>query len=98
MDALLPFVNQWGPVGALTFVVLLIVTGRLVPKSTAERWASDARTERDIWERVAVQAQERLDLKDGVVGAQLEAARVTAKMVRALQTTVEAEDDGDEGS
>lgn len=57
----LPIPGDWilqgGAVGMLAFVVLLILTGRLVPRSMYQALAED----RDYWRTAALKAGEQVD-------------------------------------
>lgn len=84
----LPIVSNWGPGALLAFAVFLIVTGRLVPRSVMDQ---QIRLRDEIIEKL----QQSLDRRDGVVPAQLEAARVVEKLMTDLkaQTDTGVKDD-----
>lgn len=77
--------------GLLALVILLILTGRLVPyqmlrdaRAEAERWRKAYELERDARQRLAEHAE-----------AGIEAARTTTAVLRALPVVAAAEGDPD---
>ncbi len=67
------WITQGGAVGLLTIVVLLILSGRLIPRSTYRALERD----RDHWQEAALKAIGHADQL-------LPAARITTEMVTAL--------------
>lgn len=67
------WVAQAGPVGLLAIAVLLVLTGRLVPR----RAVKDLEQDRDYWREAALKAQGHTDVL-------LPAAEITTAVARAL--------------
>lgn len=81
-DLLSPSAVQGGSVGLLALVVLMVLRGLLVPRSTLK----DMREERDTW-RSAYQESEASRRKDQAhVGELLELSRTAIPLLRALPT------------
>lgn len=73
------WVVQGGAVGLLSFVVLLIFMGWLIPRSTYRQLERD----RDHWREVAMTAMEQSD-------ALLPAAQITSEVTRAMYDATSA--------
>jgi hypothetical protein len=74
-------ITQWGPGTLLVLVVILILTGRLVPRSALE----DQRKETALW-RTAAQTEQATNIKNAdTIANYAEAALVTQKVMTALQ-------------
>ncbi|MCX5209829.1 hypothetical protein OG689_11085 [Kitasatospora sp. NBC_00240] len=71
---------QGGAVGVVTLIVLLILTGRLVPRRTYE----DMREERDTWRAAHQVSEEARHVAQDQNGELLEVARVAVPLLRAL--------------
>jgi hypothetical protein len=94
---------QGGAVGVLVVVLMMVFTGRLVPRSVLEdvRRDRDARlaelaAERDSWKGAHAVSEEARHLDQDSVRELLEVARTTEHVMRALpspRTTVEGVSD-----
>jgi hypothetical protein len=71
---------QGGAVMLLAATVWLVMTGRLVPRSTVE----DARADRDGWRKTAEAEQEINRIRANQFDELLELARTTDQVIRAL--------------
>lgn len=78
-----------GSIGLITLAVVMIYTGRLVPKSTHE----ETRADRDAWKAAHDEIKKSLDASEearGVQARQLEQLLETAKATEQLMTTIQA--------
>jgi hypothetical protein len=74
-------ITQWGPGTLLVLVVILILTGRLVPKSALD----DQKKETAMW-RTAAQTEQQTNISNSATIANYaEAALVTEKVMSTLQ-------------
>lgn len=73
-------VGLLAPSGLLAFTIFLILTGRLVPRSTYK----DALEERDKWHKAADMSEHARDLEAEANRELLELARTTVALLRAL--------------
>lgn len=73
-------VGVLAPSGLLALAVLLVLTGRLVPRSTYK----DALEERDKWHKAADMSEHARDLDAEANRELLELARTTVALLRAL--------------
>jgi hypothetical protein len=83
---------QGGAAGILTFVVLAILVGRLVPRKSledvrADRDARLAREEKrgDEWRAAALAQEERADVQSRQIELLLEANRTTNALIEGLK-------------
>lgn len=90
-----------GAVGILSVVVYLILTGRLVPRSTLEdvrkdrdERVSEARERESYWRTTADKQQEVISVLGANVGDLLEQGRTTLAIVAALPRPREAHERG----
>lgn len=60
--SLSPETLQYGAGGLVGLVVLLVLTGRLVSRSTARMFVDQANRTADMWQRTAEKESERADL------------------------------------
>lgn len=93
MESLLPFIGTWSPWTILSFVVLAIVRGWLVPRSVLEDRLKDAYAQRDIWKEVADGKQQLLDRKDGIIPAQVETAKTLEHLISSIRENVKPPED-----
>ncbi|TXS39701.1 hypothetical protein [Streptomyces sp. t39] len=84
-------VGDAGAIGLVVIVVLLILTGRLVPRSTVEdvRADRDARlaeltSERDTWRDAHKESEVARQVAQGQVGELLELSRTADHLLRSL--------------
>jgi hypothetical protein len=73
-------VTEAGPTALLALVVLLILTGRLVPRSTLQ----DMREERDTWRAAHTESETARQAEREQVGELLEMARLGNQVLNAL--------------
>lgn len=73
-------VFQGGAAGLVTLIVVLILTGRLVPRRTYE----DMREERDTWRAAHKVSEEARHLEQEHTGELLELSRTAIPLLRAL--------------
>lgn len=71
---------QGGAVGLLAIVVLMVLTGRLVPRSTLQ----DMRDERDTWRAAHTASEEARQLEREQVGELMEMARIGGHILTSL--------------
>jgi len=76
---------QLGAVGVVILFVLLLATGRLVPRSVAKALVDQANTTTARWQAAAEASDERADLFARQNGELLAAMRTVETLVRALQ-------------
>jgi N-formylglutamate amidohydrolase len=88
--------TQAGAVGLLALVVLLVVTGRLIPRSVAKDRLEEAHKSLDqanhtaeLWQQAAAAGDQRADL---AVKAMLEQAATSARIEALLRTLVPGKD------
>lgn len=82
-------ISQLGAGAILAIVVLLILTGRLVPRSTLE----DVRQERDTWREAHGVSEEARHVAQGQVGELLELSRAAGNVLGSLPRPGEVTDD-----
>jgi hypothetical protein len=73
-------VSAAGPTTLLTLVVLFILTGRLVPRSTLQ----DMREERDTWRAAHAKSEAAREAERQLVDELLETARLGNQMLASL--------------
>ncbi|WNI15585.1 hypothetical protein [Actinacidiphila sp. ITFR-21] len=73
-------ISQGGPVGLLSLGVVLILTGRLVPRSTLR----DVQTERDTWREAHRVSEEARRLDREQLGELAELGRTSTRLLTAL--------------
>jgi len=83
---LLPFVKDWGPASVLTFIVLLIVMGRLIPRRTMNDRLADRDKIISMQEETITNLASALKTGKSATAAQIESAKTVEQMVRALPT------------
>lgn len=83
--AILPFIGSWTPETLLAFVMFALIKGWLIPRATHDKVVVEKDKQIAIWEAVAVKYKASLELKDGVVPAQLESAKTTEQLILALR-------------
>jgi len=74
---------QLGAVGLLGVFVLMLATGRLMPRSTAKALVDQANAGRDFYRSAAAASDERADLIARQNGELLQAMRTVETLVRA---------------
>lgn len=75
---------QLGAVGVVFLFVLLMATGRLVPRSTARALVDQANANASRWQAAAEASDERADLVTRQNGELMSALRTVETLVRAL--------------
>lgn len=78
-------VGSLGAGGLLAIVILMILTGRLVPRSTLE----DMKQERDTWRAAFQESEQARHLAQEHSGELLELSRTAVPLLRALPTAEE---------
>lgn len=78
-----------GAVALLTLVVLLILTGRLVPRRTHE----DALTDRDNWREAFLKSEAARQMEHEQTGELLEMARLGGNILTALPRPGQADEE-----
>lgn len=63
-----PIIAQGGPWALISFVVFLIVTGRLVPRISVDREVSAETRRAEDWKAAALADRARADLRDDQIG------------------------------
>jgi hypothetical protein len=76
---------QWGAWGIVAIFVLLLATGRLVPRTTAKALVDQANANASRWQAAAEAADERADLVAKQNGELVSVMRSVEGLVRALQ-------------
>lgn len=76
------FLAQWGLAG---LVLLAVLFGRLIPRSTHERELAQAAARGDEWRDIAQRQDARNDLLTAQVGELLELARTGNAVIQSLQ-------------
>ncbi len=94
MDAILPFIGQWGPGGILAFVCLAVLKGWLVPRSVMDERVKEAFYQRDIWKEASQTKDAIIEKKEAAASAQVETARILEHLILSLKKNVEPPDDG----
>lgn len=75
-----------GAAGLLSAVVIMILTGRLLPKSSVEERLADKDRQIETWHRAYERALEVQDLQRSHITELLEATRTTTHVIQALPT------------
>ncbi|MET9222304.1 hypothetical protein ABZX65_26560 [Streptomyces sp. NPDC003300] len=83
-------VAQGGAVGLLALVVLMVLTGRLVPRRTYD----DLLRERDTWRETAQAAEEVTRVQQRQVGELLELSRTAGHVLTSLPHPSQAQVQG----
>ena len=73
-----------GATGLLAIVVIMILRGSLVPRSTFDTMREDKDKQIDIWKNAYDRAVSVQDEQRGQVSALLDGNRVTAQVIRSL--------------
>lgn len=73
-------VVQGGAAGLLALVVLLVLTGRLIPRRTYD----DLREERDMWRQAFHESESARHLEREQAGESLELGRTAVSVLKAL--------------
>lgn len=84
MEAFAGMIGSWGPTTLLAFVILAIVTGRLVPKQTMDDRLSEADKRQAVLEKVIENQQRTIELKDASMRAGVESAKTVKQLVESL--------------
>lgn len=74
------FIEHWGPGGLLTLVVLLVLSGKLVPRSTLR----DTQRERDQWRVAAEKDGETLGQVLSISKELLDLSRTNNHLIESL--------------
>ena len=85
-------IGSWGPTTLLAFVILAIITGRLVPKQTMDDRLAEADKRQAVLEKVIENQQKTIDLKETSSQAGLESAKTVKQLVEALPQPSASED------
>lgn len=73
-----------GATGLLAVVVILVLTGRLVPKSTVEDLRADKDKQIEIWRTAYETSMSAQEVQREHISALLEAAETTTHVIQAL--------------
>lgn len=73
-----------GATGLLAFVVILILRGSLIPRSTVDQMRADKDQQIKTWKDAYEISQRAVDLKDRQIDTLLEATRTTTHVVTAV--------------
>jgi hypothetical protein len=83
-----------GATGLLAVVVLLILNGRLVPKSTLDEVRADKDMQIGIWKAAYETSMSAQDVQRGHIAALLEANRATTHVIQAIPQAVHLNNEG----
>jgi hypothetical protein len=86
------YIGSWGPTTLLAFVILAIVTGRLVPKQTMDDRLTEADKRQAVLEKVIENQQRTIELKDASMRAGVESAKTVKQLVESLPQPAASED------
>lgn len=73
-----------GATGLLAVVVLLVLTGRLVPKSTLDELRTDKDKQIEVWRTAYETSLSTQDVQREHISALLEASRTTTHVIQSL--------------
>jgi len=84
VEAFASYIGSWGPTTLLAFVILAIITGRLVPKQTMDDRLAEADKRQVVLEKVIENQQRTIELKDASMRAGVESAKTVKQLVESL--------------
>lgn len=83
-----------GATGLLAVVVILVLTGRLVPKSTVDELRTDKDKQIEIWKTAYETSVTTQEVQRGHITALLEANRAATNVIRAIPQAVHLNNEG----
>lgn len=83
-----------GATGLLAVVVILVLTGRLVPKSTVDELRTDKDKQIEIWKTAYETSMSAQEIQRGHITALLEANRTTTHVIQAIPQAVHLNNEG----
>lgn len=89
--SILPFVKDWGPTSLLTFVVALIVLGRLVSAKVLESRLADRDKIIEYQQKTIDNLTKVVDSLRSTSTVSIESAKTVEQMVRSLPSVVTTE-------
>lgn len=84
-----------GPAGLLAVVVIMILTGRLVPRSALDDLRADKNSQIETWKTAYEKSVSAQDVQREQIAALLDASRVTTHVIQALPVAARLNEQGD---
>lgn len=92
MEAFAQYITGWGPTTLLSFVIVAIILGRLVPKQTMDDRLAEADKRQAVLEKVIENLQKTIELKDASMRAGVESAKTVKQLVESLPQPASSEE------
>lgn len=83
-----------GATGLLAVVVVMVLTGRLVPRSTLDSLRTDKDAQINTWKTAYEKAVSAQDVQRGQITTLLDASRVTTHVIQALPRAAHLNEEG----
>lgn len=92
MEVFAGYIGSWGPTTLLAFVILAIITGRLVPKQTMDDRLTEADKRQAVLEKVIENQQKTIELQETSSRAGIESAKTVKQLVESLPQPTASEE------
>lgn len=87
-----------GATGLLSLTVVLVLRGKLVPRSTLEMMRADRDREVETWKAIAERRSQLIDVQQHQIAMLLEGNRTTQRVIEALPEAARLSREGGSGA